>query len=387
MINCDFDSCIERRGTDSIKWNHYDPDVLPLWVADMDFAAPQPVIQALQERVAHGVLGYAEPQPELYQVIQQRLYERYGWTVDRPDILFLPGVVVGFNMAAHAIGQPGDGILIQPPVYYPFLSVPRNTCREGQLVQVHQVNGRYKIDFDEFEGAINERTRLFILCNPHNPVGRVYERAELEQLAEICLRHHVVICSDEIHCDLIFEGHRHIPIASLSPEIAQNAITLMAPSKTFNIPGLGCSFAIIQNPALKAAFLAVRQGVVSGVNLLGYTAALAAYRDGQAWLEHALTYLQANRDWLRQYVYENLPGVQMVQAEGTYLAWLDFRRTPITDRPAQFLLEHARVGLNEGASFGPGGEGFCRLNFACPRDTLVAALERIQDAYKQVNRK
>lgn len=378
----DLDRPIERRHTDSIKWNRYEDDVLALWVADMDFVSPQPVLDALQARVAHGIFGYPRAPAELPEVIQARLKHLYGWQVATEDIFFIPGVVTGLNMAAHAFCQAGDGVLIQPPVYYPFLAVPANASLVGQYNQVRLNGGRYEMDLDDFERTITDRTRLLILCNPHNPVGRVYERAELDRLAELCLRHRVILCSDEIHCDLIYSGHQHIPIASLSPEVAQNTVTLMAPSKTFNIPGLSSSFVVIQNPELRSQFRAAHAGLVSMVNLLGYTAALAAYRDGQEWLEQVLAYLEANRDLIQQVVRVHLPAISTIVPEGTYLAWLDCRNTPIADQPAGFFLEKARVALNEGASFGPGGEGFVRLNFACPRSTLVEALDRMSAAYK-----
>lgn len=384
-MNDDFDCYIDRRHTDSIKWRHYDEDVLPLWVADMDFASPQPVIDALHARVEHGLYGYTSPKliDGLYEAIQSRLETLYGWQVAADDILFLPGVVVGFNLACHAVGQPGDDVLMQPPVYYPFFPAPANAHRRAVYAQVYPTGNRYELDLDAFEQAITPRTRLFILCNPHNPVGRVYTPCELTRMAEICLKHNVLICSDEIHCDLVYAPYHHTPIASLSPEVARNTITLMAPSKTFNIPGLGCSFAIVQNPDLRQQFLAASGGLVHGANLLGYVATAAAYRDGQAWLNQTLAYLWANYDFLRQYIAKYLPDIQVIDLEGTYLAWLDCRSTPIAGQPAQFFLERARVGLNEGTAFGPGGEGFCRLNFACPRATLVEALERMKNAYQK----
>jgi cystathionine beta-lyase len=246
--------------------------------------------------------------------------------------------------------------------------------------------GRYALDIDAFEAAFTERTRTgvttraFILCNPHNPIGRVYERDELAAMAEVCLRHNTMICSDEIHCDLVYSGHKHVPIAALDPEIAQNTVTLMAPSKTYNIAGLKCSFAVIQNEDLRQEFNAARGGLVPSVNILGYTAALAAYRDGGPWLDEVLAYMEANRDYLKAYVDEHLPGIEMIVPEGTYLAWLDTRQAGIEGEPGAFFLERARVALNEGTHFGPGGKGYVRLNFACPRATLTEALERMRDA-------
>lgn len=380
----DFDRLIDRRSTESIKWNYYGADVLPMWVADMDFASPEPVIRALRERVEHGVFGYPVPPPELGEVFAARLQRLYNWSVTPEALLFIPGVITGFNMACHAVAAPGEGAMIQTPVYMPFLSAPANAgLTRDEMELTCQADGYYTIDFDRFEETITDRTRIFILCNPHNPVGRVFRRDELERMAEICLRHNIIICSDEIHCDLVFEGYRHIPIATLSPEVAARTITLMAPSKTFNIAGLHCSVAIITNPDLRQKFKAAHKGLVHGVNLLGLVAALAAYRDGQEWLDELLRYLQANRDLLFDYVNEHLPGIKMCKPEGTYLAWLDCRAAGIPGNPHQFFLERAHVAVNDGPTFGRGGEGFVRLNFGCPRAMLLEALERMKMALAQ----
>jgi cystathionine beta-lyase len=383
-VSCDFDLVIDRRCTDSEKWRCYDEDVLPLWVADMDFAAPEPVIRALQERVAHGIFGYGVQPEGLCEVVQERLARLYSWRVETDEILFFPGVVTGFNLACRAIGAPGDDVLVEPPVYPPMLDAPGNAGRTCTVVPLTEGGERYAHDFDRLERAITERSlsapSLFLLCNPHNPVGRVFETGELERLAEICLRNGVVICSDEIHCDFVYEGHRHVPIASLVPEVATQTITLFAPSKTYNIAGLSCSVGVVQDPDLRARLERVGAGLVPGVNVLGLTAALAAYRDGQAWLDALLAYLEGNRDFLLGYVAAHLPGVKCQQPEGTYLAWLDCREAAIPGDPQQFFLERARVALNDGATFGAGGEGFVRLNFGCPRATLAEALERMRAA-------
>jgi cystathionine beta-lyase len=403
----------------------------------MDFLSAEPVICALHERIDHGIFGYGICPDELVDVIRARLENLYGWQVAAKEIVFCPGVVTGFNVACRMRSEPGDGVLVQPPVYYPFLGAPANARRVLQQAEIKRQGARYELDIDAFEAAFTDRTRAFILCNPHNPIGRVYERDELLAMAEVCLRHNVLICSDEIHCDLVFSGHEHLPIAALDPEIAQNTVTLMAPSKTYNIAGLKCSFAVIQNEALREEFNAARGGLVPGVNILGYTAALAAYRDGQEWLDEVLAYMEANRDYLKGYVDEHLPGIEMIVPEGTYLAWLDCRgagfagqsganetgeccsddRSPsqrgedqsdacgcgscgcdaaesgavessalgrASMEPADFILKHARVALNNGAAFGPGGEGYVRLNFACPRETLTEALERMRDALERL---
>jgi cystathionine beta-lyase len=379
-VSCDFDHIIDRLHTDSSKWCEYDPDVLPLWVADMDFAAPDAVTHALELRVAHGVFGYARPPEELRPVIQERLARLYQWRVAEDEIFFIPGVVSGFNLACRSVGVPGDAVLVQPPVYPPMLTAPGNAGRICKTVPLVEDHDRYEIDFDAFESTITPRTALFLLCNPHNPSGRAFDRSELQRLAEICLNHDIIICSDEIHCDVIFEGIRHTPIASLCPEVAAKTITLFAPSKTFNIPGLKCSVGVVQDPDLLDDLNRTAAGLVPHVNVLGYTAALAAYRDSQAWLDELLVYLQANRDYMLDYLAAHLPRITCHQPEATFLAWLDCREAGIPGNPRDFFLEHARVALNDGVRFGEGGAGFVRLNFGCPRAILAEALERMQGA-------
>lgn len=380
-----FDDPVDRRGTDSIKWRQYGDNVLPLWVADMDFVSPQPVLEALHRRVEHGIFGYGDAPAELRAAICERLARLYGWKVSPSELLFLPGLVCGLNLVCRAIGILGDDVLMQTPVYPPFLTAPINGGRTivSTMLQQNGDGGRYEIDFDAFAQAITPNTSLFLLCNPHNPVGRVYERWELEQMAEVCLRHNILICSDEIHCDLVYQGHRHIPIASLSPEIAGRCITLMAPSKTFNLPGLGCAFAVVQNPEIMKRLQSASAGIVPHVNVFGYVAALAAYREGQPWLDEVLAYLTANRDYLVDYVRRHLPNVAITKPEGTYLAWLDCRQAGISGNPFRFFLEKAKVALVDGAIFGPGGEGFVRLNFACTRATLSEALARMREAVER----
>ena len=377
------DCIVDRRHSDSRKWRQYGEDMLPLWIADMDFPAPEPVLRALHERVAHGIFGYGLEPPELRPLLVERLEHLYGWSVSPEALVFIPGVMSGFNLAARTVASPGDGMLVQTPIYYPILRIPTNVnlVLEGMEL-TRQADGRYEIDFDLMAATFTSRTRLFLLCNPHNPVGRVFRRDELERMAELCLRHDVFICSDEIHCDLVFPGHRHVPIASLAPEIADRTITLMAPSKTYNLAGLHCAFAIIPNAELRRRFQLVRADLVPGVDVLGFTAALAAYRHGEPWLKEVLAYLEANRDFLWTRGRDYLPGVGLTQPEGTYLAWLDCRSLADgpTWNPHRFFLERARVILNDGAVFGQGGEGFVRLNFACPRATLREALERMRQA-------
>lgn len=382
-MNYNFDELPDRKNSESVKWHYFPEDALPMWVADMDFVSPEPVVRALQDRVAQGVFGYAGDLPGLRDVIVERLARLYHWEISPQDLVFIPGVVTGFNLAAHAFTDDGEGVLIQPPVYMPFLDVGKNVrgiCQEAQLSA--SSDGYYRVDWDAFERAITPDTRMFLLCNPHNPVGRVYTRPELERMAEICLRRGLVVCSDEIHCDLVYSGHRHIPIASISPEIAQNTITLMAPSKTYNIAGLSCSIAVIQNPELRKRYIQAEQGLVHGVNLLGLVASKAAYAEGQEWLDQLLAYLEGNRDFLCAFVAERLPGIKMFCPEATYLAWLDCREAGIEGQTSDFFLKKARVAVNDGVAFGSGGEGFVRLNFGCPRSMLVDALERIEAALR-----
>jgi len=376
----DFDEAIDRRGTDAIKWSTYPEDVIPLWVADMDFRSAEPIVRALQERAGHGVFGYTAAMKDLKRVLLERLNALYRWPVKPEQVLFVPGVVTGLNVAIQAYAEKGEGVLAQPPVYFHFLRDPVQHGRALMDPPLVRRGDTYEIDFDRFEAAIAANTRIFILCNPHNPVGRVFSQAELERIAEICLRHRLIICADEIHCDLVYSGCRHIPIATLSPEVAGSAVTLMAPSKTYNIAGLECAYAIIPNKDLRHRWQGVSSGIVPGVGIMGYAAAFAALRDGEDWLQQVLSYLQDNRDFLAGYLGRNMPAIQMCRMEGTYLAWLDCLQAGIPGNPAEFFLREARVGLNKGADFGQGGEGYVRLNFACPRKLLAAALDRMASA-------
>jgi len=272
-------------------------------------------------------------------------------------------------------------VLVQTPAYPPILDAPANAdCTRDEMEFTEGPDQRYVVDFDALEGTITDRTRVFILCNPHNPVGRVFTREELERMAEICLRHDVVICSDEIHCDFVYPGQRHIPIGSLDAEVGERTITLMAPSKTYNIAGLHFGVAIVPNEELREKLCAARRGVVGRPDILSYTAALAAYCEGQLWLDKVLRYLEANRDFTFEHVRDHLPGISMAKPEGTYLAWLDCRQAGIPGNPQEFFLENAQVALNDGPEYGKGGEGFVRLNFGCPRSTLAEALCRMTGA-------
>jgi cystathionine beta-lyase len=372
---------VDRRHSDSTKWRIYDEDVLPLWTADMDFSAPAPVVEALRARAEHGVFGYCVEPAALRDLLVERLERLYHWRVSPEHIVLQTGVLRAFQQVCAFGASADDGVIVQPPVYPPIVGAPAHNGsihQEAPLVQ--GPDGRYEIDVDAFEAALTNRTRVFILCNPHNPVGRVFRRDELDELAAICLRHDVLICSDEIHCDLLYPGHTHTPIASIDPDIARRTITLMAPSKTFNVPGLRCSFAVVPDAALRQRMSDPHATAFSEVNNFGLVAAKAAYRDGQGWLDQVLPYLEANRDFVVDFVRRELTGVGVLAPEATYLAWLDCRGSGVGGNPYQFFLDRARVALSDGAAFGTGGEGFVRLNFACPRSTLADALGRMKAA-------
>ena len=380
----DFDQVIDRRGSDSIKWQRYGSEIIPLWVADMDFVSPEPVVSALHERVDQRVFGYAGPGSELISVIRERLKRLYGWDVEKEHIVFVPGVVTGLNLAFQLFADTGDAVLVQPPVYSHFITDPVIRGRTLIDPQLTKKGDTYEIDFDAFEKSITSRTGIYVLCNPHNPVGRVFQRFELERLADICLRHNVLICADEIHCDLLYPDHKHIPIATLGNEVADRTITFMSPSKTFNLAGLKCSFVIIKNPDIRKTWIKGSEGLIPYVNIMGLTAALAGFKDGQEWLDQCLSYLKDNRDFLADYVREKLPSIYMSRMEGTYLAWLDCRQSGIPGNPYHFFLKESKIALNNGAECGKGGEGFVRLNFACPRKTLSDALDRMSEALERV---
>ncbi len=376
-----FDQCPDRRTSDSIKWNLHEQNVLPMWLADMDFKSPPAVVEALQERVLHGIFGYACEQKELKEIIVNRMSELYDWNITPDDLVFTPGVVSGFNLACQMVRTPGAELLIQPPVYPPFLRAAMN----AEMVRVdspliHNPNGTYQLDITNFENQLSSRSALFILCNPHNPVGRVFSRNELEKMAEACLSKGTIICSDEIHCDFIFSGFEHIPIATLAPEIAMNTVTLMAPSKTYNIAGLDFAFAIIQNPELRKRYQNSCKGLTGGTNMLGQIAAKAAFQHGKAWLNECLEYLEANRDYLVQRIAVDMSSLNIAAPESTFLAWIDCRGLELSERPADFFLREGKVAFNAGEDFGPGGEGFIRFNFGCPRWMLEEGLSRMQKA-------
>lgn len=377
----DFDEVVDRRDTASEKWEKYrGRDIIPMWVADMDFRSPPVVLEALHRRTDHGVFGYTGASPQLGEAVMQILEQDYGWGIDPQWIVWLPGLVTGLNVTCRAVGSEGDEVLTLVPVYPPFLSAPRYSRRGVVRVRLHEAANCWSIDFERLAAAVTPKTRLFMLCNPHNPVGRVFERHELERIAELCLSHDIVICADEIHCGLVLDpGKRHIPIATLSPEVQQQTITLMAPSKTFNLAGLGCSFAIIPSEILRRRFLEAKAGIVPMVNPYGYLAALTAYTHGEPWRQELIDYLRRNRDLLASSLPQMAGGLSMAPVEGTYLAWIDHRRAALAD-PVGFF-EEAGVGLQDGRDFD--GPGFVRLNFGCRQALLRQAIERMSVALRK----
>ncbi|HUY04415.1 MAG TPA: PatB family C-S lyase [Rhodocyclaceae bacterium] len=381
----DFDTVIDRSGGDSSKWNRYAPGVLPLWVADMDFAAPPAVLEALARRLDHGVFGYGEAWPSLVSAVIGHLAQEYDWVVDPDWLLWLPGLVTGLNVACRAVGESGSAVFTSTPIYPPFLSAPKNSQRRVVSAPLKLVAGRWQWDFAAVEAALVPATKLFLLCHPHNPVGRAWHEDELREIAAIARRHDLVVCSDEIHCGLILEpGRRHRPFAAQDADAARRSITLMAPSKTFNIPGLGCAFAVIPDAALRRAFAAAMQGIVPHVNVFGLAATEAAYRHCDAWHTALLDYLRGNRARVHA-VIAALPGLAMTPVEATYLAWIDareFSRIMGVADPRR-CFEAAGVGLSAGEDFGGDAyRGYVRLNFGCPRAILDAALARIAAAVK-----
>ena len=375
----DFDRVIDRRGTGSLKWDGgRRSDTIPLWIADMDFQPPPVVREALHRHVEHGVMGYTVVTYELIETVLTMLRRRHGWDVTPEAIVWLPDLTAGLHAACWSATTRGEKVLTTVPIYPPFLAIPGNCGRGVRPVPLGHDGRRYVLDVDRLERSITPRTKLLLFCNPHNPTGRVFTREELEALAEVCLRHGLTVCSDEIHCGLVLDEDKpHISLATLSKEMAARTITLLAPSKTYNIGGLKCSMAIIPDPNLRAAYLRAARWLRGSVNTLGKAACLAAYRDGDEWLAALHEYLRGNRAFVRQAV-DAMDGITANHGEATFLTWLDCRRARLDD-PARFF-DDAGVSLSDGRDFG--APGFCRLNFGCSRSLLFEALERMSAALR-----
>ena len=384
----DFDREIDRTGTHSVKYDSRlavfgKADVIPAWVADMDFAAPPAVTLALTERAQHPIYGYTVFPDSLYDALIDWLQQRHGWTIQRDWIVMCPGVVPSINAAVMAFTQPGEAVIVQPPVYFPFFSAVTQTGRKLIQNPLRLDNGRYTIDFDHLEQCARQ-AKLLLLCSPHNPVGRVWSPQELQQLQQIATRHGLMVFSDEIHHDLIYPGHRHHMLAAIASDNS-NLISAVAPSKTFNIPGLNLSALIIPDKTVRHAVTQIfNQFHVSASNPFSVAAFEAAYRDGEAWLTALLNYLQGTRTSIENFVLEHLPGMHVIKAEGTYLLWLDCREWHMTDAQLKhFFIHQAGVGLNPGVQFGTEGSGFMRLNIGAPRKTVLRVLERIKRATRR----
>jgi len=368
----------------SEKWSSYPTDVLPAWVAEMDFPLAAPIRRVLEDALERNDLGYPiRPRDTgLCEVFAERMGERFGWSVaaNRADII--TDVVQGLYVSIEVLSQPGDGVVVQTPIYPPFLSAVEETGR--RLVENRLVpgSGGWEIDFDQLRSALDSRTRILALCNPHNPTGRVLRRDELETLAELALEHDLVVVSDEVHADLTFDARPHVPIASLSPEIAARTVTLTSATKAFNIPGTRCAMAHFGSLELRSAYRSIPRHIRGGVGLLGIYATLAAWRESGDWLDQVRDYLQGNRDRVADFVEQRLPGVEHHAGEATYLAWLDCRGVGLEGSPARHILETQRLALNEGHTFGEGFEGYARVNFATSRPLLAEILERIEKAFE-----
>ena len=380
-----FDQFIDRKQTESLKWNCYPQEVLPMWIADTDFLSPPAVIEALHKRVDHGIFGYGNTPVGLDQVVIDRVKKLYDWDVHLEQIGYVPGIVTGFTLILRALCEKGDAVIFQTPAYPPFIESPKASGLVGiQNPMYLDDKGIYRIDFDLFEKQIIENNvKIYICCNPHNPSGRVFDQDELSKLAEICLRHNVIICSDEIHGDIVYPGKKHHPIAALAPEVSKITATFMAPSKTYNIAGLHASVAIIQDDDLRAKYEGYKSYLVGSPNVLALIAAKAAYEAGDDWLAEQLVYLQGNRDFIDEMITNgDLPGLRWSKPEATFLAWLDCRELPVEGNIQEFFMQNARVCMNDGATFGKAGEGFLRLNYGCTRAILKQALDQMAEAIK-----
>ena len=384
-----FDEIIDRRNTSCLKYDFaaergYPADILPFWVADMDFRTPTPVIDALKARATHGIFGYTQVKDDYFTVLQNWFRTRHDWIVERSDLIITPGVVFAIANAIRAFTKKGESILIQQPVYYPFANMIRQNERVLVDSPLRLIEGHYEIDFEDFEQKIIEHNvKLFILCSPHNPVGRVWTRAELEQLAAICLRHNVIVVADEIHEEFVRPGFRHIPFASLSEEAAAITVTCTSPSKTFNLAGLQISNIFIRNAQLRRRFKEElgRTGY-DEPNTLGLTGAKAAYEHGAEWLTQLLAYIEENYARTKSFLAAHLPKVKIIEPEGTYLLWLDFSAYGLTDEALnEKIIRDAHLWLDDGPIFGAGGSGFQRINIACPWATLETGLQNLAEAF------
>lgn len=388
MKKYNFDEIVPREGTNCIKYDALErffgsKDVLPLWVADMDFKTPDFIVNAIKKRAEHEIYGYTFRDDTYYNSIIGWMERRHNWEIKKEWISFSPGVVAGLTFGIEAFSKPGDGVVVQPPVYFPFFDCVKGTKRKLIENPLKIENGRYTFDFEDLKAKIDKKTKLLLLCNPQNPGGTVFTREELTELATICLENKIMVISDEIHSDLIFNGNKHIPFASLSDEIAQNCMVSMAPSKTFNVAGFSSSIVIIPNKTKFARYeKAIGVAHLYMGNIFGSVAMEAAYAHGDNWLDQMLDYMWDNYKILEAFFETKLPKVKVMKPEATYLIWLDFREYGMKNAELmKFTIENAKVGLNDGGRFGTGGDGWLRINIGCPRSVLMEALKRLEKAF------
>lgn len=386
-----FDEVIDRHNTGAVKIEKCKElfgkeDILPLWVADMDFPTPDFIINAVKKRLEHPIFGYSLPCEDYFQCVLKWINELHGCKIEREWIGFQPGIVPGLAFAINAFSQPHDEVIVQPPVYPPFINVPTNNNRKVVFNPLKEVNGRFEMDLEDFERKITGRTRLFILCNPQNPGGRTWEPEVLRKVAEICYKHGILVVSDEIHSDMALKGHKHTPFATVSELAQQNSITYMAPSKTFNMAGLISSSYIVPNPQIRKKFQDfLLNSELSNGNIFAFTAAKAAYENGAEWRRQMLDYVQGNVDFVIDYLEKNIPQIKPMRPEASFLVWLNCEELNMnTDELQDFMVNKAGLGLNKGTTFGPGGECHLRLNVGCPKCVLEDALTRLKRAVEQL---
>ncbi len=382
-----FDEQVNREGTNCIKYDLRAEtfgvkDVIPMWVADMDFKTPDFIVKALQQRLEHEIFGYTLRPAEYFSSIRDWQKTRHNWAIEKEWICFCPGIVPALNLCTLAFTQPGDSIIVQPPVYFPFFSAVESHGRKLVYNRLLEVKGNWVMDYDSLIASIDASTKMIMISNPHNPVGRAWSPEELQKLADICLKNNILVISDEIHCDLVLPGFVHTPFASLSEEIADITITCIAPSKTFNMAGFSTSSVIISNPSLRRTFSRIIENLhVGNGNIFGTTASIAAYSCGHAWLDELLDYIDTNIDFVENYCTSMIPEIIPIRPEATYMIWLDCRKFGMTGKELQgFFVNNAGVGMNEGSSFGPGGEGFMRMNIATTHQVVERAMEQIERA-------
>lgn len=385
-----FDEIIDRRHTDCYKYDRLQEvfgttDVLPMWVADMDFRTPDFIFEAIRKRSEHPVLGYTSLPADYFTVIAQWIEKLHQWKVKEEWLGFLPGIVPGLSFGVQCFTQKGDEVIVQPPVYHPFIHVVEKNDRKLVYNPLKAIGGRYEMDFDDLERKITDKTKLLILCNPHNPGGRVWDRATLERLAEICVKHKITVISDEIHSDMALCDNKHIPFASLSDAAADITVTYMAPSKTFNMPGLITSYYVISNPALRRQLSTfMSKNDVGGGNIFAYQATMAAYRQGDEWRKQMLDYIQGNIDYVMGFLKENIPQIKPMKPEASFLIFLDCTGLGWSDEELpKFFVQNAKLGLNDGRMFGPGGDQHMRMNIGCPRSIVAQAMEQLKKAIKK----